>query len=196
MKLKLFLFIPLSPLLGLSMTSPKKVKPALRKTVTQCEGTQTPETPEGPYYKAGSPKTNTLFKEGIPGEKLELKGQVFDTDCQPLKNVWLDFWQANGEGQYDLQGFNLRGHQYTDDSGKYSLETVVPGKYTRRTPHIHVKLRANENSPVITSQLFFPGLATNKADFIYRDDLVMSIKKTSKGKIGEFNFVIPPGVAD
>ncbi len=105
-----------------------------------------------------------------------------------MAHAWLDFWQADGEGKYDNSGYTLRGHQYTDKSGKYTLETVVPGGYSSRTPHIHAKVRAHEGGPVLTVQLFLPGMAANKNDFLYRDELLTDMKDSPRGKTASFNF--------
>jgi protocatechuate 3,4-dioxygenase beta subunit len=145
---------------------------------------------EGPYYKVDSPERNRLYEEGIPGEKLTLSGFVFDIKGKPIVHAWLDFWQANGRGQYDNSGYILRGHQYTDKAGKYILETVVPGSYEVRTPHIHVKVRATAESPILTTQLFIPGVASNKIDFLFRDDLLIDMKDTPNGKKAAFNFTL------
>ncbi|HEX7476130.1 MAG TPA: hypothetical protein VF318_09240 [Dehalococcoidales bacterium] len=151
-------------------------------------GKPTPELEEGPYYKAGSPERTKLFEAGIPGVRLTLTGFVFDAKGKPIPHAWLDFWQANGLGEYDNSGYTLRGHQYADKSGKYILETVVPKGYSVRTPHIHVKVRADDESPILTTQLFIPGFASNKTDFIYRDDMQMDMRDTPDGKEASFNF--------
>ena len=150
----------------------------------------TPEIEEGPYYKPGSPEKTDLFEEGIPGTRLTLSGHVFDTRGKPISHAWLDFWHANGRGVYDNSGFALRGHQFTDESGAYFLKTIMPGAYEIRTPHIHVKVRANQTSPILTTQLFIPGLASNKGDFLYREDLLIDMKDTSSGKKAIFNFTV------
>lgn len=151
-------------------------------------GSPTPEVEEGPYYKPGSPLRTKLYEEGVQGEKLTLTGYVLDADGKPVPHAWLDFWQADGKGEYDNAGYRLRGHQYTDESGRYILETVIPAGYAIRTPHIHAKVRANDESPVITVQLFFPGVDTNREDFLYRDDLLVDMKDTPDGKVATFNF--------
>src|SRR5437773_2103220 len=79
-----------------------------------CSGTITPAVTEGPYYKAGSPERTDLLEAGIPGTKLVITGYVYDRNCQPIAGAWLDFWQADGNGQYDNSGYKLRGHQFTD----------------------------------------------------------------------------------
>jgi len=60
-------------------------------------------------------------------------------------------------------GYRLRGHQFTDEAGRYALETVVPGLYPGRTRHLHVKVQA-PNQPVLTTQLYFPGQPSNATD--------------------------------
>lgn len=153
-------------------------------------GKATPAAAEGPYYKANSPEKTRLYEEGVPGERLTLTGYVYDTNGRPIARAWLDFWQADGNGKYDNSGYILRGHQYTDGSGKYTLDTVLPGAYPGRTPHIHVKVRANDKSPILTTQLFIPGEAMNQTDFIYQDALLMDMKDTAGGKSAAFDFVL------
>ncbi len=150
----------------------------------------TPSLTEGPYYKQGSPEQANLYTAGMPGTKLVVTGYVYDTNCQPVANAWLDFWQADANGNYDNSGYILRGHQYTDANGRFQLTTVVPGLYPGRTEHIHVKVQAPQGQ-VITSQLFFPGVTQNDEDGIYNASLLLSITQTSDGLQGQYNFVVP-----
>lgn len=150
----------------------------------------TPELTEGPYFTANSPERADLFEEGVAGTKIVITGYVYTTDCQPVANALLDFWQADGNGVYDNSGYTLRGHQYTDANGRYQLTTVVPGIYPGRTEHIHVKMQA-PNGQLITSQLFFPGVTQNDSDGIFDQSLLLTIKETSDGLQGQFNFVVP-----
>jgi len=152
--------------------------------------TVTPELTEGPYYKSGSPELANLYQAGMAGTKLVVTGYVYDTNCQPVANAWLDFWQADASGTYDNSGYTLRGHQYTDANGRFTLTTVVPGLYPGRTEHIHFKVQA-PNGKILTSQLFFPGVAQNDSDGIYNASLLLSIQKNSDSWLGEYNFVVP-----
>lgn len=156
----------------------------------ECDGQLTPSQTEGPYYKTGSPERINIRASSV-GEKLTVTGFVFDKNCKSIKGAWMDFWQADGNGNYDNAGYNLRGHQFTDENGKYVLETVLPGKYPGRTPHIHVKVRAKENGPVLTSQLYFPGEDQNTRDSIFNQALVVKMKETNGIKTATFNFVVP-----
>jgi protocatechuate 3,4-dioxygenase beta subunit len=150
----------------------------------------TPSLTEGPYYKSGSPEQANLYQDGMAGTKLVITGYVYDTNCKPVANAWLDFWQADANGNYDNSGYTLRGHQYTDANGRFQLTTVVPGLYPGRTEHIHVKVQP-PNGQILTSQLFFPGVTQNDSDGIYNASLLLSLTQTSKGLEGQYNFVVP-----
>lgn len=147
-----------------------------------CTAITQPQT-EGPYYTPNTPERNSLLEEGMPGTRLILVGHVLDQNCNPLPNAWLDFWQADTNGEYDLQGYRLRGHQFTDAQGRYYLETVLPGLYqSRPIEHIHVKIRP-EGGTEITSQLYFPDRPM--------PDLTVNLEERGGYVVGYFNFVVP-----
>jgi protocatechuate 3,4-dioxygenase beta subunit len=150
----------------------------------------TPAVTEGPYFKAGSPQRTSLVDANMPGTRLTISGYVFNTSCQPVANAELDFWQADSKGQYDNAGYTLRGHLFTDASGRYQLETIVPGEYPGRTEHIHVKVQA-PGGPVLTTQLFFPGVTDNQSDGIYDSRLLLdNVQDAGNGKTATFDFVM------
>ena len=137
---------------------------------------------EGPYYKPDTPQRNSLFEEGMSGTRLLLVGYVLDQNCQPLPNAWLDFWQADANGEYDNAGYRLRGHQFTDAQGRYYLETILPGLYSSRPiEHIHVKVRP-EGGQEITSQLYFPQQPV--------EGLTVALEDRGDYMLGYFNFVV------
>jgi protocatechuate 3,4-dioxygenase beta subunit len=145
---------------------------------------------EGPYYRAGSPEATNLVQPSMPGQVITITGQVLDQNGNPVANAWLDFWQANASGAYDNSGYTLRGHQYTDANGYYTLTTVVPGLYPGRTEHIHVKVQA-PNGRVLTTQLFFPGVAQNSRDSIYDPSLLLNVADNGDGTLSAtYTFVV------
>lgn len=142
----------------------------------------TPQQQEGPYYTPNTPQRNSLLEDGVEGTRLILVGYVLDQNCQPLPNAWLDFWQAGADGEYDNVGYRLRGHQFTDEQGRYYLETVLPGLYqSRPIEHIHVKVKPEGGEEVI-SQLYFPQQPV--------DGLTVVLEERSDFLIGYFNFVV------
>ena len=48
----------------------------------------------------------------------------------------------------------LRGAQVSDQSGMVNFQTIVPGWYEPRIPHIHVKV-FNQDKSYLTTQLYF-----------------------------------------
>lgn len=152
-------------------------------------GQVTPAQTEGPYWKADSPERRSLLEPGMTGTRLVIAGYVLSADCRPVAGALLDFWQADAQGAYDNAGYRLRGHQFTDAQGRYMLETVVPGEYPGRTEHIHVKVQA-PGGPVLTSQLYFPGVAHNDTDGIFDASLVMQVQETAGGMAATFDFVV------
>lgn len=95
--------------------------PSAQVTTNECSGVPTPSQTEGPYYKVGSPERVNI-SQGVTGEPLAITGFVFDKNCKPVSNAWLDFWQADANGEYDNNGYTLRGHVLADDVGKYTIK--------------------------------------------------------------------------
>ncbi|MGH7765965.1 MAG: intradiol ring-cleavage dioxygenase [Candidatus Binatia bacterium] len=152
----------------------------------------TPPQTAGPFYKPRSPERKSLLEPGFQGEKIVLEGSVLSTRCRPVPGALVDFWQADAGGAYDNAGYRLRGHQFTDNAGKYRLETIVPGLYPGRTRHFHVRVQA-PNRPVLTTQLYFPGEPGNRRDGIFNPKLVMAVREVSAVKAAGFDFVLNAG---
>lgn len=139
----------------------------------------TPEGEIGPYFAddsaAGFERSDivnnvdgTAVQSGVP---LTLTVTVIDTEngCAALEGVQVDIWQCNASGVYsDIASENttsqnwLRGYQITDANGVVTFTTIIPGWYSGRTTHIHLRLRSkySEASSTTdgtnTTQLFFP----------------------------------------
>jgi protocatechuate 3,4-dioxygenase beta subunit len=176
-------------------TSPPTTQPAAPTlqptpaTPVDADDTPTPAQTEGPYYTPNTPERNSLLEPGITGTRLVVSGKVLDTDGNPLPRALLDFWHANDAGQYDNVGYKLRGHQFTNGTGEYQLETIMPAVYTGRTRHIHVKVQP-ANQAVLTTQLYFPNEPANARDSIFNPELLMDVRDATDGKAATFNFVI------
>ena len=132
----------------------------------------------------------SLVEAGMGGQRLVVAGTVLTTGCRPVGRTLLDFWQADDAGRYDNQGYRLRGHQFSDAEGAWRLETVVPGLYTGRTRHIHVKVQAPDG-PVLTTQLYFPGEPANDRDGIFRPELLLAdVRDRGDTRQASFTFVL------
>jgi protocatechuate 3,4-dioxygenase beta subunit len=142
-----------------------------------------PELTEGPYYIAEHLVRRDVT-EGQAGTPLELRLTVErEPSCAAIANATIEIWHANAEGQYsgyDASGSGttgagsppsggggggghatptsathyLRGAQRTDRNGLAVFDTVYPGWYRGRAPHIHLKVHVR-GKVVHIGQLFF-----------------------------------------
>ena len=147
----------------------------------------TPARTEGPYFKPRSPERRTLRDERTAGTAFRASGRVLSPRGEPVAGALLDVWQADGSGAYDLEGFGLRGRQFTEADGTWRIDTVVPGYYPGRTRHLHVKIQP-AGGRVLTTQLFFPNDPGNARDGLYSTWLRMRLEPG--GGAGTFDFVV------
>jgi protocatechuate 3,4-dioxygenase beta subunit len=176
---------------GANLAAPATAYPASLEPTPACDDGDdpTPEQTEGPYFTPNSPEKDDFTADVSAGTRLVVAGTVLSTGCRPVARALLDFWHADDDGNYDNEGYRLRGHQYTDDQGRYRLTTIVPGLYTGRTRHIHVKVQA-PGGPVLTTQLYFPDEPQNRTDGIFAPELLMDVSDASDGKDASFTFVV------
>ncbi len=156
-----------SPADASSLPSPAGLTP------TACGAVLTPAQTEGPYYKVGSPERASLVEDDSDGVPLLLTGSVLGADCTPQVGIRIEFWQADGSGAYDNAGYRMRGHQFTDASGGYALQTVIPGEYPGRTPHMHVMLFAPDGAELLTTQLYLTGVSDQIPDGLFDSRLLV-----------------------
>ena len=151
---------------------------------------------EGPFYTPGAPGRMVLADDSVPGQRLRISGRVLSAadGCTPLAGASLDVWQADSEGAYDGEGFQLRGVLETADDGSYEITTIVPGHYLNgssfRPAHVHVKASAPGRS-LLTTQLYFAGDPYNEGDPFIAPSLIMPVEEQADGSIAcRFDFVI------
>jgi protocatechuate 3,4-dioxygenase beta subunit len=149
----------------------------------------TPAQTEGPFFTPRSPRRRSIIPPGAPGTRLTLTGRVLTTRGRPIPRALLDFWQADARGVYDNSGYRFRGHQLADARGRYVLQTVLPGLYTGRTRHIHVKAQAPRGR-VLTTQLYFPGEPANEDDGLFDPRLLVRWRSAGDARIAQFDFVL------
>jgi len=128
-----------------------------------CDETTLDYFGEGPFYTEGPPTldNNLLASEDEVGKRLVISGRVFNLDCSEfIPDTILDMWHADDAGDYDNQGYKLRGQLLTNPQGFYMFETILPGKYLNgnqfRPSHIHFKITP-PGFPTLITQLYFEG---------------------------------------
>jgi len=147
----------------------------------------TPDQTEGPFFLPQSPERRNL-REGGEGIPFVLSGIAVSRSCRPIPSVLVDLWHADARGEYDLEGYRFRGHQYTDAEGYFRFETILPGLYPGRTRHFHVKYQA-PHQPVLTTQHYFPDEPENDRDGIFNPLLLLRVSREPV-RVGSFVTVL------
>ncbi|KJZ37007.1 protocatechuate 3,4-dioxygenase subunit alpha [Pseudomonas fluorescens] len=139
-----------------------------------------PETPSqtaGPYVHIGlaleaagnAPREqeiwNHMAKPDAPGEHILLMGQVYDGNGHLIRDAFLEFWQANHEGDFDTaydleKPFNCFGRTATTDIGEWTIKTIKPGTLKNASgvamaAHINVALFARGINIHLQTRLYF-----------------------------------------
>ena len=138
--------------------------------------TATADNIEGPFFVPGAPRRAVLATARDRGQPLALSGRVLATTCAALGGATIQVWHADAGGAYDLDGFRFRGTLRTDADGRWSVRTIVPGRYLNgrryRPAHVHVKVAAPGFRP-LTTQLYFEGDPYNDGDPFVVRSLIM-----------------------
>ncbi len=122
----------------------------------------------GPCFYEGRVERRDIT-ERQPGLPTLLSFLVVNADtCRPVPGAAIDIWHANASGLYSGPISNmctdgnvaaqtstfLRGIQTTDADGWAHFNTIYPGWYSGRTPHIHSTVRLS-STELVTTQFFF-----------------------------------------
>ena len=173
----------------------------------------------GPFYRFGAPFRSRLVDVSEPGDRLVVSGTVLSADCRtPIPGALVEVWQANHAGVYDtnLPGnftevttFHLRGMLYTNEQGRYEIETIMPGRYPvppnlpglekygglTRPAHIHFRVMDSLHVP-LTTQLYFKGDPFIAGDPFasHKPSLIVDLKPDGAVRRGTFDIVLSRGL--
>ena len=96
----------------------------------------------GPFYVPNAPPRERT------GDGLTVHGAVRSArDCKPLAKAQIEWWSANGRGEYDD---GHRATQFSDTGGAFRYVTDMPGRYPGRPPHVHVRVSAAGHRTLVT----------------------------------------------
>jgi len=116
----------------------------------------------------------TGVAQGIP---LTIRLQLVNvaTNCAPAAGAAVYLWHCTREGGYSMYSNGivnenyLRGVQEADSQGVVTFQTVFPGCYDGRMPHVHFEVypllarASSASNRVKTSQFTFPLATLNEA---------------------------------
>lgn len=103
------------------------------------------------------------------GERIRVEGRVIDGMGAPIKDVLIEVWQANAEGNYAHPegggpvepGFRGWGRVISDfDTGEWRFETVKPGRTRGRNvgtqaPHLNLWIVARGINVGLNTRMYF-----------------------------------------
>jgi len=173
----------------------------------------------GPFYRFGAPFQSQLAGPNEPGERLTVSGTVLSADCRtPVPGALIEVWQANSAGLYDTNtpgnfteavAFHLRGMLYTNEKGRYEIDTIMPGRYPippglpglekyaglTRPAHIHFRVMELLHVPV-TTQLYFKDDPFIAGDpwASRRAASAIGLKQDGKTQRGTYDIVLARGL--
>jgi len=150
---------------------------------------ETATTGEGPFYPDKLPLDadndlliiNDAITPGV-GAITHLTGRVLTASGQPVRNAFVEIWQADNTGSYVHTGgrqptgndrnFQGYGRFLSDVKGQYYFRTIKPVDYTLidifRAPHIHVAISRNGRR-IFTTQLLVAGHPANARDILVKE---------------------------
>lgn len=146
--------------------------------------TQVPEETAGPYPGDGSNGPDILTEpdvvrsdittsigsfsgtaEGVPAS-ISLTVLDSSSGCAPLKGGAVYLWHADKDGHYSMytapDASYLRGVQEADANGNVTFQSIWPGCYDGRWPHIHFEVyptladALEASNRITTSQIALP----------------------------------------
>jgi protocatechuate 3,4-dioxygenase beta subunit len=124
--------------------------------------TPTPPDALGPFYTPNAPERAST------GRGLTVNGVVRSAaGCAPLPGARIEWWSADAKGEYQDA---LRATQRADGEGRYRYETVAPGRYPGRPPHLHVRVTAPGHRTLVTQLYPRDGQQTMESDFVLRGE--------------------------
>ena len=187
--------ILLSDVLGLSMltVAMNNDKPA------GC----TEATVFGPFHVEGAPhyELGDDVANGAKGTPCVVRGTVKGIGGEPIPGAYLDVWQSDDDGLYDVQHADLghaqaRGILKADAQGRYHFRSIVEatGRHPWRPAHLHFLVKAPGYETLITHVFRdHSDYLDSDAVFGVRQSLVCDWVQQADGTyLMEYDFVLSP----
>jgi protocatechuate 3,4-dioxygenase alpha subunit len=143
----------------------------------------TPSQTVGPYLKIGFLPLviDAIAPDGVPGERVTVRGRMSDGEGKPINDGVLEIWQADAQGKYahpehgqktiGANAFRGFGRVLTDGNGAFQFTTVKPGPVAgpdgkQQAPHLVVTVFMRGMLRHLITRMYFPGEALNGTDAV------------------------------
>ncbi len=162
---------------------------------------QTPSQTVGPYFaygltpeQYGYPFKNTvktaLVEPDTEGERIRIRGQVFDGEGNLIPDAMIEIWQADAQGRYahpadsrgsdpNFMGFGRMGTG-TDPENRFIFNTIKPGPVgDGQAPHINVILFMRGMLLHAFTRIYFP----DEAEANGKDPVLQTVPEDRRGTL-------------
>ena len=157
-------------------SAPATASPTLTRAIAEC-GVEIPQETAGPYPGDGSNGPNVLAASGVVrqditssfgtstttvhGVPLTVTLTLLDNSngCTPLAGAAVYAWHCDRDGKYSMYNSGLtnenylRGVQEADANGQVTFQTIYPGAYSGRWPHIHFEVFESMSNATAAGQV-------------------------------------------
>ena len=121
----------------------------------------------------------SMVHEGVRGERITIRGRVFDGTGAPIKDALIEIWQADSDGLYnspsEMRGeadphFTGWGRCPTDmKTGEFAFDTVKPGRIPfpgggMMAPHVSFWIVARGINVGLNTRMYFSDEAAANAE--------------------------------
>jgi protocatechuate 3,4-dioxygenase beta subunit len=203
------------------ITGISKCSPEQKKGIVGAACDLMPEETKGPFpNKASNDFVQTSIAADRKGVALTMTLTVVSQKdgCKPMPGAFVDVWHCDAHGEYSEYGgmrmqeadhqheHYCRGRQMTDQDGKVTFQSIFPGWYPGRAPHIHVEVLDKDERSLVVSQVAFPDEASasvyatehykgppdmrNDDDMVFSDSLALNMADKLSGDAANGLFLL------
>jgi len=133
-------------------------------------------TPEQSGYDFKSVVSPILATEDTPGEKITLRGKIYDGNGDIIRDAMIEIWQAGADGKYISPETSPSGNIFTGfgrcdskTNAEFYFETIKPGSIANgHAPHINmIVFMRGMLSHAFTRVYFADEMNANVQDIVY-----------------------------
>lgn len=175
---------------------------------------QTPSQTVGPYFAYGLTSEqyqynhtqvadgNLVKDEKLKGERIIIKGRVFDGKGSIIPDAMIEIWQADADGKYpdprakdQFTGFGRQGTGTAAD-GSFLFNTIKPGSINSAAPHVNVIVFMRGLQTHAYTRIYFSDeVAANQQDVVLNSvdakrRITLIAQRTEAGDIVEYRLDI------
>jgi protocatechuate 3,4-dioxygenase alpha subunit len=133
----------------------------------------TPSQTIGPFLAIGLPWADgpDVVPPGTEGA-VQIGGTVYDGAGELVVDALVETWQSDPDGRFDhpddvrgpASGWRGFGRSATDENGRWSITTVLPGALPGQAPHVDVSVFSRGLLHRVVTRIYFPDHADAHTD--------------------------------